>query len=117
MGRPRAWRMEHAFYGPEYPEADVKGMLTARKLPFRETADPAADGTVLPLLLPHAEMTRASTARITMERQRIDTTRPHLTRDLTVKVRRDAVNAATGRAPGSSRPVRTGSSSSCRKFR
>jgi carbamoyltransferase len=47
MGRPRAWRMDHAFYGPEYPDADVKGMLTARKLPFRETADPAAEAAEL----------------------------------------------------------------------
>ena len=46
----------------------------------------AADGAVLllPVLLPQAAMTRASTARITMERQRIDTTRPPLTRDQTL---------------------------------
>lgn len=47
MGRPRAWQMEHAFYGPEYADADVKGMLTARKLPFRETPDPAAEAAEL----------------------------------------------------------------------
>ena len=46
----------------------------------------AADGAVLLLLvlLLQAAMTRASTARITMERQRIDTTRPPLTRDQTL---------------------------------
>ena len=47
LGRPRRWRMEHAFYGPEYTNADLKEVLAARKLPFREVADPAAEAADL----------------------------------------------------------------------
>ena len=41
LGRPRAWRMDHAFLGPEPGEADFKEVLEARKLPFQEVPDPA----------------------------------------------------------------------------
>ena len=47
MGRPRQWEMEHAFYGPEYADADFKKVLADRKLPFREVADPAAEAAEL----------------------------------------------------------------------
>ena len=47
LGRPREWSMEHAFYGPEYPDADFKELLVSRKLPFREVADPPAEAATL----------------------------------------------------------------------
>jgi carbamoyltransferase len=47
LGNPRAWRMEHAFWGPEYGDADFKELLTSRKLPFREVADPASEAAAL----------------------------------------------------------------------
>src|SRR5207302_7873479 len=47
LGRPRRWRMEHAFLGPEYEEADFKRTLANRKLPFREVADPASEAADL----------------------------------------------------------------------
>jgi len=47
MGRPRRWHMDHAMFGPEYSEGDFKRTLTDRKLPFREVADPPADGAEL----------------------------------------------------------------------
>ncbi|MDP9343787.1 MAG: carbamoyltransferase [Actinomycetota bacterium] len=47
VGKPREWRMEHAFLGPEPPETDFKQVLTARDLPFREVADPAAEAARL----------------------------------------------------------------------
>jgi carbamoyltransferase len=46
-GKPREWRMEHAFLGPEPPETDFKHVLTTRGLPFREVADPAAEAARL----------------------------------------------------------------------
>jgi carbamoyltransferase len=47
LGRPRQWRMEHAFFGPDFGEADFKEILTSRKLAFREVADPAAEAAAL----------------------------------------------------------------------
>jgi len=47
MGRPRDWTMEHAFFGPEYTDADFKEVLAKRKLPFREVADPATEAAEL----------------------------------------------------------------------
>jgi carbamoyltransferase len=47
LGQPRQWRMEHAFFGPEFGEADFKEILTSRKLAFREVADPAAEAAAL----------------------------------------------------------------------
>jgi carbamoyltransferase len=41
MGRPREWHMDHAFFGPEYADAELKRVLTDRKLGFREVPDPA----------------------------------------------------------------------------
>lgn len=46
-GRPRAWRMEHAFLGPEPSDADHRDALEARGLPFREVKDPAAEAARL----------------------------------------------------------------------
>jgi len=47
MGKPREWRMEHAFFGPEYADADFKEVLASRKLPFREVADPPSEAAEL----------------------------------------------------------------------
>jgi len=47
LGRPRRWRMEHAFLGPEYPDSDFKELLASRKLPFTEVADPAGEAAEL----------------------------------------------------------------------
>jgi carbamoyltransferase len=47
LGRERAWSMEHAFWGPEWPDAAYKDVLAARKLPFRETGDPPAEAARL----------------------------------------------------------------------
>jgi carbamoyltransferase len=47
MDKPRAWAMEHAFFGPEYADADFKELLSARKLPFKEVADPAVEAAQL----------------------------------------------------------------------
>ncbi len=47
MGNPREWRMEHAFFGPEYADADFKEILVSRKLPFREVADPPSEAAEL----------------------------------------------------------------------
>jgi carbamoyltransferase len=47
LGRPRDWHMDHAFLGPEYTAADFKEVLAARKLPFREVPDPAAEAAEL----------------------------------------------------------------------
>ncbi|HJP64748.1 MAG TPA: carbamoyltransferase N-terminal domain-containing protein, partial [Actinomycetota bacterium] len=41
LGRPRGWRMDHAFFGPEYADSDLKQALADRQLPFQEVADPA----------------------------------------------------------------------------
>jgi carbamoyltransferase len=47
LGNPRAWRMDHAFFGPEYTDAEFKELLAARKLPFREVVDPASEAADL----------------------------------------------------------------------
>lgn len=47
LGRQRAWSMEHAFWGPEWPDAAYKDVLAGRKLPFRETGDPPAEAARL----------------------------------------------------------------------
>jgi carbamoyltransferase len=47
LGKPRRWRMEHAFYGPEPGETAIKEALAAQGLPFRETADPATEAATL----------------------------------------------------------------------
>ena len=47
MGRPRAWRMEHAFLGPEHPDAEYRKAFEARAVPFRETRDPVAEAAAL----------------------------------------------------------------------
>ena len=47
LGRPRRWRMEHAFFGPEYVDGDFKELLTSRKLAFREVADPPSEAADL----------------------------------------------------------------------
>ena len=47
LGRPRSWHMDHAFLGPAYTDADLKELLSARKLAFREVADPAAEAADL----------------------------------------------------------------------
>jgi carbamoyltransferase len=47
LGRPRRWRMEHAFFGPEYTGAQLQRTLADRKLPFREVLDPAAEAAEL----------------------------------------------------------------------
>ena len=47
LGRPRRWRMEHAFFGPEYVNGDFKELLTSRKLAFREVADPPSEAADL----------------------------------------------------------------------
>lgn len=47
LGRQRAWSMEHAFWGPEWPDTAFKDVLAARKLPFREIGDPPAEAARL----------------------------------------------------------------------
>ena len=47
LGNPRAWRMDHAFYGPEREESEMKQALATRGLPFREVADPADEAARL----------------------------------------------------------------------
>src|SRR5438477_8285342 len=47
FGRPRSWRMEHAFYGPDPGESAIKQTLATRKLPFKEVADPEAEAARL----------------------------------------------------------------------
>ena len=47
LGNPRAWRMEHAFYGPEREESEMKQALATRGVPFREVADPADEAARL----------------------------------------------------------------------
>jgi carbamoyltransferase len=42
-----AWRMEHAFFGPEYEDGELKRVFADRKLPFREVPDPAAEAAEL----------------------------------------------------------------------
>jgi carbamoyltransferase len=47
MGKPRRWSMEHAFFGPEYTDSEIKQALADRQLTFREVADPAAEAAEL----------------------------------------------------------------------
>lgn len=47
LGKPRGWRMEHAFFGPEYTDAEFKDVLTSREIAFREVHDPAAEAAEL----------------------------------------------------------------------
>jgi len=43
MGRPREWRMEHAFWGPDLDLGAARKALTDRGVSFREVADPEAE--------------------------------------------------------------------------
>jgi carbamoyltransferase len=47
MGKPRAWWMEHAFYGPDPGDAAMKEALAERKFSFREVDDPAEEAARL----------------------------------------------------------------------
>jgi carbamoyltransferase len=47
LGKPREWRMDHAFLGPEYRSADFATLLAARRLPFRTVSDPAREAAEL----------------------------------------------------------------------
>jgi carbamoyltransferase len=47
MGRPRRWRMEHAYLGPGYEEADFKQALIGCGLPVRRVGNPAAEAAGL----------------------------------------------------------------------
>ena len=47
LGRERSYEMRHAFLGPAYGEHEHKEVLAARKLPFREVADPEAEAARL----------------------------------------------------------------------
>jgi carbamoyltransferase len=42
-GRRRAYRMDHAFLGPEYSPAEIEKFLLRSKLPFRHLADVAGE--------------------------------------------------------------------------
>lgn len=56
LGKPRSFRMDHAFWGPEYPDAEIRAFLDERKLPYRT--------------LPREEMLR-ETARLLDEEQAV----------------------------------------------
>ena len=43
LGRPRAWAMDHAFWGATYDERACAEALAARGLSFRRVADPGAE--------------------------------------------------------------------------
>ena len=43
----RCWRMEHAFYGPTYGEAEIEQFLRWAKLPYRRMADVAGEAAAL----------------------------------------------------------------------
>lgn len=47
LGKPREWRMDHAFLGPEYRSADFAALLADRRLPFRRVSDPAGEAAEL----------------------------------------------------------------------
>ena len=36
LGNPRTFRMDHAFWGPEFSDAEIQQFLDARKLPYRK---------------------------------------------------------------------------------
>jgi carbamoyltransferase len=38
LGRPRRFRMDHAFWGPSYPDAEIRRYLDRRKAPYRTLA-------------------------------------------------------------------------------
>ncbi len=42
LGKPREWRMDHAFFGPSYPDGDLRAAFEARGIPFTAVADPPA---------------------------------------------------------------------------
>ncbi|HEX5067210.1 MAG TPA: carbamoyltransferase C-terminal domain-containing protein, partial [Myxococcota bacterium] len=39
----RAWRMDHAFYGPAFDDAEIEAFLRRARLRYRKMADPAAE--------------------------------------------------------------------------
>ncbi len=43
LGKPRAWRMTHPFWGPSYTDDEMASALQARGIPFRTVADPEAE--------------------------------------------------------------------------
>lgn len=43
LGRPRAWQMDHAFYGEEWSDADHTAAYRRAGLSFRQVADPGAE--------------------------------------------------------------------------
>jgi carbamoyltransferase len=47
MGRPREWRMEHAFLGPAFEREALAKALADAGLPFREVGDPAGEAAEL----------------------------------------------------------------------
>jgi carbamoyltransferase len=47
LRRPRKWRMDHAFLGPEPDPASFRRVLEARKLPFREVGAPEQEAAKL----------------------------------------------------------------------
>jgi carbamoyltransferase len=47
LNHPREWHMEHAFFGPEYEEADFKEALTSHGVAFREVIDAPAEAAEL----------------------------------------------------------------------
>ncbi len=47
LGRPREWRMDHAFLGPHPSVRDHRRALEAAGVPFREVRDPAAEAARL----------------------------------------------------------------------
>jgi carbamoyltransferase len=44
---PRAFRMEHAFWGPSYSEEEIESVLRRAKLPFRRVTDVERDTAAL----------------------------------------------------------------------
>jgi carbamoyltransferase len=56
LGRPRRFRMDHAFWGPSYPDAEIRRYLDSRGVPYRT--------------LPRDEMIR-ETARLLDEKQAV----------------------------------------------
>ena len=43
LGKPRAWSMTHAFWGPSYTDAEMASALRTRGVAFRETDEPEAE--------------------------------------------------------------------------
>ena len=56
LGRPRRFRMDHAFWGPSFSDAEIRRYLESRKAPYRS--------------LPREEMIR-ETARLLDEKQAV----------------------------------------------